>query len=521
MKFERYLIVFLLIAATVVLSFFVPPFMAAVLIPAVSFGAIIIGNPRVVLFLYLGLASIYPYLNYAIPSSPIITYLDEMMSIVLFSVFFGHLVFRRIELRGAKKFANITAMMIFYAALTWLINRGSLRAAAQCVMTYFSFIPFYYLSLKYLKKGDFKFLWFGTFIFFWVNFAMNLGWRLGINPLYNHVSQVSRTHPDLEIGTLAACNQVGYFCIMFFFLLVSTLRWKQVVPEKWKRIIILTLVTLMFQLYGTFTNHAYILFGIAIIPYLWISGLWKRWQVVVLAGAAAGVIFAALAFSEQIQQQFSKENIRYRSENFSRGAKAQLFNALLIENRKDDPFLWAFGAGPGNGIGDVGKNNLSPLALNMLLPIYMSTQMEQEQTMQMTSISGNTTSAVLTFWSDFGLVGFLIFTSFYVWLFGLACRYRLQKGADPQNKLIAEFLVGAVLFYLLQNILIDTMGADAFTIWIWAWAALLTLPEDKRLVLGIEGSSLRTQDNRMTNKWSKFGQNRQTNLRTVKNLPAL
>ncbi len=517
MKFEQYLLVSLLIAATVALSFFFPPFIAAVLIPAVSFGAILIGNPRAVLFSYLGVASIYPYLAYA-SSSPLIKHVDEVMSVVIFSVFFGHLVFRRIELRDAKKFARIALMMFFYAVLTWLINRGSLRAATQCVMTYFVFIPFYFLSLKYLKKGDFKVLWVGTVIFFWVNFAMNQGWRLGINPLYNHMP---RTEVDLEIGTLGGCNIVAYFCAMFFFLLISTLRNKQALPGKWTRVIILTLVAVLVQLHGSYSNHAYMLFGIAIIIYLLITGLWKRWQALVLAGAAAGVIFVALAFSEQIQHQFSKENILYRSENFSKGAKAQLLNALLIENQKDNPFLWVLGAGPGNGIGDVGKDNLSPLALKMLLPIYMSTEMEMENTMQMTSISGNTTSAVLTLWSDFGLVGFLIFTSFYVWLFGQACKRFRQKEADPQNRLIAEFLVGALSFYMIQNILIDTLGAEAFPVWIWAWAALLNLPEEKTPVPSTESSSRRTQDNRMTNKWSKFCQNRQTNLRTVKNLPTL
>jgi len=480
MKLDRYIIVFLLIAAVVVLSFFIPPIYAMALIPAVAVGAILLGHPRTLLFIHLWFMGVYPLLNEAFPSL-LMKHADEVLDVALYAVFFGHLAFRRIEFRHAKRFGTLALAMFGYAVLTWLVNRGYPRAAVQTFFTYFSFIPFYMLALKYFKKSDFKLLLTGTLLFLGLNVFLNAGWRLGFNPLYNEFVRYSgRWNVDVERGTLAGCNMVAYFCSMLLFLLISV--WmnqpKQKQPWVRKPILLISAVVLLIQLHGTYTNHAYMFLGLALFPYLFITGLWKKVQIVVLGGIAVVAIIAALTFSEQIQAQFSAENLRDRYERFSYGAKYQLFEALLVQHRKGNPAQWMFGVGPGNGMGAIGADNYTPMAIKFLLPFYMRDAGRMRSETDMTSITGSTTSAVLTLWGDFGLFGFVLFCSFYVILFRQAWRSASDQGASLRDKTIAQFLAGALPFFFIVNIFIDVLVYEFFVLWIWAWAALLALPEE-------------------------------------------
>ena len=82
MKIENAVIIFLLLAAVVVLSFFMPPFYAAALIPAVSFGAILIGKPRAFLYVYLLVMGITPLLQANTSFRPI-RFANELMGLIL------------------------------------------------------------------------------------------------------------------------------------------------------------------------------------------------------------------------------------------------------------------------------------------------------------------------------------------------------------------------------------------------------------------------------------------------------
>ena len=470
MKAERYFIIFLIIAAAVGASFFMSPIYAAALIPALAFGAILLGNPRILLFLYIGVASIYPLLT-IVSSSVLVKYLNELMGAVLYAVFIGHLAFRQIAIRDAKKFGRIALIMTGYIVLTWLANRGSPRAAMQCLFSYFSFIPFYFLGLKYFKRSDFKLFLVATYAFLLLNFLLNIGWVLKINPLPNaHLGTI-----DEAKGVFLACNHVAYLCVMLFFPLVSLYVLKKDISQKRKVLVFIGIGVVMAQLFMTYTNHAYILFAGALLPYLLVSKLWKKWQVLVMGGLLVVVIAGAFVASDQLRFNFNKEQMRFRIENFRQGAKGQLFDALWGRHRKDNPVQWVFGVGPGNGIGNIGKDNLTPLALEMLLPIYTRSARDMRK-QQMTSISGSTTSAILTLWSEFGLVGFLLFCSFYVLLFGQAWRYAVDKETDLQKKIISSFLVGSMAMFLAINILMDIMGYQVYVLWLWGWAVLLNLP---------------------------------------------
>ena len=53
----------------------------------------------------------------------------------------------------------------------------------------------------------------------------------------------------------------------------------------------------------------------------------------------------------------------------------------------------------------------------------------------------------------------------------------LNKERGGVKPIIGEFLVGALSFFFLINLLIDVVGIEAFVIWIWIFAALLNLQD--------------------------------------------
>lgn len=473
MKAERFFIIFLVIAAAIVASFFMSPIYAAMLIPALTFGIILLGHPRTFLFVYLSVMSIYPLLRENFQIGPV-KYLNELMGAVLFGMFLLHLCYRQLDFSRIKKWTVFAFIFLGYVAFTWLFNRGVIQGAVQCLFSYLSIIPLYILCVNYLKRSDFYVLLWGSLWFFWFNFILNIGWFLRINPLVNYHLSINNM-VDVARGTFGACNYVAYFCCMFFFLLISVLSNGALAEKKRLRVwTIITLPAVLVQLYLTYTNHAYMFFAIAFILYAVVSGLWKKWQSWGVLALLIGAIIAAFVFSEEIQTQFTKERLNERYGSLVYSAKVQLLNDLLVKNLQENPLEWVIGVGPGNGMGGIGKANLTPFALRMLLNYYQAFDI---RAMQMTSITGTTTSAILTLWGDFGLIGFILYCMLYTRLFKVCFRVAKHDGGNAQEKAIAQFLVGALVLFALVNVVVDVLFHVALTHWLWVWLALLNLSD--------------------------------------------
>jgi len=483
MNLDRYFIVGGLLFGVVFLSLFTAPFIAAVLIPAVVAGVFLLGNPRFFLFIYLVIMSIYPLMRVAAPIAPV-RYLNELMGIILYMLFFGHLAMRKLDLTPLKKLSPLFVAMGIWFLFTWLLNRSPIKTGLQTAFTYFSFIPFVLLSINFFKPRDFKPFVFGTIWFFWINFALNTAWQLGINPLPNYaitIWQETGGHSsgwiDYATGTFGSQTTMSYFCVLLLFLLFALkLKKPDLFNKRDQKIFTIAIVGLFVQLYLTFTNHAYIYFAVAFIPFAAISGLWKKWQAVLGVVAGIMVIIIAFSLSEQLQTHFSKEQLRYRKEKLAYSAKVQLFNDLLVKNATDYQTEWLFGVGPGNGMGSFGKENLSPFALRMLLPYYQRTGNAMRD-MQMTSVTGSTASAIFTLWGDFGLIGFLLFLGIYFRLFFILLQQIRCKNTNL-NALSLGILGGLFMFFLI-NITLDVISITGIVCWIWCLVAFLLILKDK------------------------------------------
>jgi len=479
MRIERGVIVFLLLAAVGVLSFFIPPFYAAMLIPCAAIGVFFLGNTRAFLLVYVMVMGVYPLLKDVIRSTPV-GYLNEFMGLILFGMFFGQVAFRKLDFSCVKKWKFGFGLFAGWFFLMWLFNLSPPKPMLQTLFLYLSFIPFYILSVNFLSRRDLPLVLAGTVAFFWLNFALNMGWRLGVNPLYNAALMVGGLGLgsgmfDAAKGTFSSQTIMAYFCVMLIFIFgaIQVKRWR--VFGRWTSwVMIPTLIALFVQLYLTYTNHAYLYAVLAAIPFVFLSKLWKSGKA--MAGFAVVVLAVLLtfSFSEELKDQFSQEKMDYRQKKLAYSAKVLLFNDLLVKNRRDNPSEWMFGVGPGNGMGDIGKDSLSPFALRMLLPYYQSADAESAQ---MSSILGNTHSAIFFLWGDFGLVGFFLFLMIYFRLVMLILKK--NRATNAATSALSIGLLGAVSMLLLTNITFDVFAMTGVTCWLWMLAALISLPDEE------------------------------------------
>ena len=473
MKFDKYIIVAFVVIISIGVSFFLSPIEGAAVIPILSFGFILMGRPRILIFIYVGFLSVQPILQNL--GGTVLKRTDDLLAALMWGLFFSLLALRKINMNRIKKWWKFALMMIVYAIVSFLFNRGTTQGAWQCFAIYLTFIPFFALISNYLRPSDFKPLLIGTILFFFLNVSLNAGWFLGINPLYNYHLSVGNM-VDVARGTLESCARVAYFCTFLFFLLVSIYRNIDLVGKKWKKIILLIMPILFLQLFATFTNHAYLFFALAFIPFSLLSGTGKKWHFILLGVVAIIGFNILIATNAYWKEQFYTEMLTYRYEKLNKSAKVQLFNDVLIENAKDNSIEWVAGVGPGNGMGPVGKLNVTPFALKMLLNYYQSA--DREETRQMQSITGNTRSVILTLWGDFGLIGFLIFISIY----GVAIKKCFSVIRSPtsslQKRVIAEALIGILAMFTMISIVEDLLYNAIFPIWIWLLIAFLYIPDE-------------------------------------------
>jgi len=480
MKFDKYIIVAFVVIISIGVSLLLSPIEGAAVIPILAFGFILMGRPRILLFLYIGFLSVQPILqNFG---STVIKRTDDLLAALMWGLFFSLLALRKINMDRIKKWWKFALMMIIYAGVSFIFNRGTARGAWQCFAIYLTFIPFFALIANYLKPSDFKPLLIATILFFFLNVILNIGWLLHINPIPNHawinlaMKGGGSGYVDASVGTFRSCAYVAYFCIFLIFLLFSLYRNINLVGKKWKKRIFFTLLILFIQLFATFTNHAYFFFALAFIPFALFSGTGKKWHFILLGVIAIIGFNILISTNEAFSEAFSKENLEYRYEKLNKSAKVNLFHDLLIKNAKDDSIEWTIGVGPGNGMGPVGKDNLTPFALKMLLNYYQSNDIEELQ--QMNSITGNTRSVILTLWGDFGLIGFLIFVTIY----GVAIKKCFSVIRSPtsslQKRVIAEALIGILAMLALIGIVEDVLYSVFLGIWIWLLIAFLYIPDE-------------------------------------------
>lgn len=458
-------VVFLL-AFVAVLCKFYPVYQAVALIPALTGGIILIDNPRRYLCWYLFLLALFPLLGRIIPG--LASHLDELIGGAILFLFAMGLVFRRFGKRTS--YQAMFNCLLAWSLISLAFNQTSVVGFLRFFLAYGLFFPVYLLAKSYMKIEDLTAFLKGAIAIFWINFILNLGWYLGINPIFNPMINIG-SYVDMAQGTFEGCDLVAYFCCMLAYFIICAIHFR-VGSERLQKVLKVTLVAVFIQLYFTYTNHAMVLFIIAGTPLLLLTGLWKRWQSAMALLVGVIVVVMLMQGESEVAQQLNINNLRERKERLHNSAKVILYQKIAVDSARDHPYEWLLGAGPAYGIGPIGKDNMSPMALRYLLDFFTAGR-DQKVNMQFTSITGNANSAILTIWSDIGVVGNMVyFLPFFMML--LQSLIIAKKAKSQERKAFSIALFSSTLFLLVMCILIDILHVKFFSYALWAIFGILS-----------------------------------------------
>jgi len=443
------------------------------------FGAILLGHPRHVLFVFWVWASVRPLLRGA-TDSVVVRAGNGFFAAAVIGICIASYARRRTDAGGITGILKIATALLGVTLASYLVNRGPIGSATWFFMNYMVFPFVFYVAYTTLDRRHWRYLFGGIIGLMLIQFALNIGWRLGINPLQTQWTGIINTY-DLAVGTFGSCAHVAYFMVAVLFLLFSALR----LGKKYTPWIILLLGIVALQWYITYTNHSYLIFVVLLPVYLIIS----KQSVRVRMACILMVILGAMAFSylsawdtgsatnitNSVETSLSGENLQHRWDKFICGPKMTLINRIAVQNTTKDPLLWVLGNGPGNGLSSVAMKNGSDFAWEYLGAYVANT--ESFNADQMTSISGSFYSGVLSIWSELGVAGYLLYNSLYFYVIGRVARQMIRNQyRDVFQRMLAEGFVMAMLMFLVVSFLSDILWVLSFTVGLWIWAAMVWDP---------------------------------------------
>jgi hypothetical protein len=467
-------------------SMFFPPYMVWAGVMMAMFGAILLGHPRHLLFSYWLWVSFLSVIA-QISNNSAVRYADELLSVALIGISaFTYIKVRKTsgEIRGLK-----TGVMAFLSVViaSLFVNRSPIANAVNFLLSYFPFPFVFYVTYTMTERRHWRYL-FGAIVgLMLIQFAMNIGWRLGVNPLPNEWVGTANI-ADMAQGTFGSSAYVAYFTVAVFFLLFSALS----LNKKYRPYIILLLGVAATQLYITYTNHAYVYFALLLPIYLIISKASVRMRLTIGALLVLGAVIFVLLSSQdtfraesfgaksQLEDNFDQQNLERRWDKFVHGPKIELITRITVANATKEPFLWLLGNGPGYGLSAVAMERGSDFAWEYLGAFVANTQMFRAG--GMTSITGSFYSGILSVWSELGVVGYILYMGLYIYAIRrVIWRLLRNQYTDLFQQVLAEGFVMAMLLFLLVSLLTDIFWGKSFTAGLWIWAAMVwdpVAPED-------------------------------------------
>jgi len=491
------LLIAFIIGCGLLASMFFPPYVVWAGFTMAMFGAILLGHPRHLLFTYWLWVSFLSVIA-QISNNPAVRYADELLSVALIGISaFTYIQMRKTsgETRGLKK--GIMAFLIVIIA-SFLVNRSPIANAINFSLSYFSFPFVFYVAYTMLDRRHWRYL-FGAIVgLMLIQFALNIGWRLGVNPLPNKYMGTANI-ADMAQGTFASSAFVAYFTAAVFFLLFSALR----LNRKYRFWIMLLLAVAAVQLYITYTNHAYAYFVLLLPIYLIISKASARIYLaaggLLLLVAAIFVLLSAqdtyraesFGAKSQLEDNFDQRNLQQRWDKFVHGPKIELITRITVENAQKKPFLWLLGNGPGYGLSAVGMERGSDFAWEYLGAFVANSDMFAES--GMTSITGSFYSGILSIWSELGVAGYVLYVGLYIYAIRrVIWRLFRNQYTDLFQHVLAEGFVMAMLLFLLVSVMTDIFWGKSFVVGLWIWAAMVwdpVAPEDGEQTSDVGGQT--------------------------------
>ena len=459
----RFLVPAAVIVTGLVLSLVLDPLRAWMFLAVSMVAAILIPNPRHLLFLYFvwvlfGTMLIDSKLNIGI-GIPGIRYIDEFLTAALTLCLFGQMTMVRRVRASLAPLVLCMLLLLGVIGLSAYVNGSSKFLVFKFASSYLGFIPIMLVLLEYAPKPAPARIMFLLVTVLFVQIALNVAWYFGFNPIGNYDSG----GPDFAHGTLGGCNYVAYFCVFVILLSISRLLEHRAVPAFRAPLALLLGMVALVQLLFTFTAHALLLLGacggllfVLGVPlkYLKPHRLFALAAVAIVILAIAMTVVSVAGVGEGILTFLKPEVLAMRFEAMRTGPTANIYRNVFFDLWHEVP-VPLLGAGPGGFGSSVAIEYGAPLTRKYLWIYYLT--ISGREMIRGSSITQSLISGISAMWGDLGAIGALLYFSLYIiparriWRHLVANRYQ-----DPFQRTLSRvympYFAMLVLITLLQDI---------------------------------------------------------------------
>jgi hypothetical protein len=475
-RFLRHLGVLALVLLAWILFILTKSLYAWAVIPFFVIGAMLIGNPLALLWVGLGWFMIVQYVGTEFRVG-FLGYVDEAVTVamLLVTLIAGRKFLRSSGQSGEVRFLQPVAVAFFLLAVLSTAINGSFNIylLMWCFQYLRMFVVILFAAAFVTDKEPRRFFWF-LMVTAAVEFALNIGWKLRINPLPN-VKKYELS--DFGVGTLGGCDSVAYFCVMIAILCLAILMDPPGPKAKKTALIVLLLTMANFML--TNTNHAYFILAAAIgVLFLVNKRMIKKIISIPLLMAGGGVVAVFFLLFSMTDAGFSlsPDYLKKRYELFMAGTKVTAYVRNATELPKESTYFWLTGLGPGQAGSCIGSALRRPMAEKYFNVLYNEEKYRQD--VKDGSITTGPNTGILTYWSELGPPG--IFLLVLVYYKALRKSGRLRKSDRVTDKYQLAFIrtLPSVFTTMLAIALLRDLFYIAWligTVWIWAVLAMIPL----------------------------------------------
>lgn len=447
------------------------------------FGCILIGKPRMLLFLFWAWALTGELIVY-VTRNPALENLAIAIDIALLCVLVASCILQRRVLIDVRPVALSAFGLLCITGLSFLANRPPLRGAIHFAIAYFRFLLVFGYMRNVLEPGDGKLIYRILIGSLALQFALNAAWLLRINPLPNYMMNTA----DYAVGTVQSCNAVAYLCIACICVFLCAVMNPSL--KKRSRIIAGTaLLVAIIQIWLTFTVHASLLAALCCVIFIFVSGATCRMKaLLILATVLAMAMFlharsmAVSRYAEPgVWKQFNVNYIRLRWRGMLTGVKGQAYHDVLLYSPKDMPYP-LIGAGPGNFGSAIGREQRRPLAERYFNFLLLSSSERMHALTGGGSITGIPYSGALAIWTELGPLGYLLYWGVHLYAaWRVWKRLRRRAYMDPFRRVLGEGFCLTMLAWLILNFMSDFCHIRFLHGGLWIWAAVIWDTHEDRI----------------------------------------
>ncbi len=428
-------------------------------------------RPSSLVPVYWGWAAIVSYLR-TVVSIPGMSFVDEALVSLMVCLIAGSHVLGRAGDPELHRANRLFAVLLIITGVSAVVNRVPPLPAFHFVTTYFACFAVFYMTIYYPPSVRAVFA--AVIVTFIAQLILNFTWYAGVNPLPNFRGGTV----DFAIGSFGSCDLVAYFCIFVLFLMRAANRYASSLATRlWAGVLALAGI---FQLFITFTVHAYLLFVLGVLVQMAIVYRSMKARVSVAVGmavvCASFYFFSATDFAGQhgfgrSDLVLTANSLGPRSLAMWSGPKGQVYKAVLFESHEDLPFV-PIGGGPGNFASPIASQYERPLA-EKYVNVFFSTYSGLVE-MYGSSVLQSVLTGFLAIYGDLGFVGMAVFFGLHFYAFGrILSHYQNGRYRSREKRMLAEALLPSMVLFFVLVFITDVFSQHLIQSGIWMCVALL------------------------------------------------